>query len=442
LKKNGRFPMSSNPILRWPLGVCLCIAPILAGRSAAANESLTIAGACVDLDGNPVAGANVRLFWLYVSGNGSDKFKQRGEMQTMETGSFRFANTPALLVGHEDDSSDYYLVVTHPRFASAVVQAISCRPFINNHDHLDDLKVTLEPPGALTGTVTDTDGKPIAGATVYRPTLIGQTMVDVWRDFTDVHGRYKISDLPDWNGNQTVQSNGRATLSGFRYVFYARHPDYGEKQDSFGEIPATVDFQLEPAGVIQGVAVDTITGLPAAGVKIQAQGIDAHGFVQAQADEAGHYRLGSLVADRYNVWARASDRTVVAIPALAVRAGETVEAPNLELISGGFITGNVLHYETKQPVVQTKEGWRLRVALEGPSRPKPGAAVESIAVANDGSFRIRAAPGANVTYLQTPWIVKSPLQRMPLIVREGETITLDIYVDPSIEFNRGLPAAK
>ena len=67
------------------------------------------------------------------------------------------------------------------------------------------------------------------------------------------------------------------------------------------------------------------------------------------------------------------------------------------------------------------------VALYGPSRPRSGAAIESAKIAADGTFRIRAAPGANYVYLRS--MQPTPgLNAYDLTVVEGETVEVEFKV--------------
>ncbi|HET6880214.1 MAG TPA: carboxypeptidase-like regulatory domain-containing protein [Pirellulales bacterium] len=409
--------------------IAFTLSLVIIRRTDAADRTLTIAGTCVAQDGKRVSGANVKLFWLYMPTDSTDTTKLRAEIKTTDNGEFRFPQLPPLVIGREGDWSEYFLIVTHPSFASALIR---CGTYLLIREDREQLNVVLEPAASLSGVVTDTAGKPIVGATVYRRMVGGQTPLGIWSDVTDDQGRYCISDLALWAGDETLR---------VKYVFWVLHPNYGRKMGLYSQVPAKVDFQLGRAGIIEGTVVDLVTGQPAAGVRVKAGGIENHGFSDAKTDAEGRYQLRSLVADRYHVWAKTPERTVVAIRALAVSEGQTIEAPDLNLISGGLIAGRVLHFESKEPVARSAEGWRLTVALEGPSRPRPGS-VESVSVADDGTFRIRAAPGENTAYLQCPWMVKGQSRKMPVVVEEGKTIEIEFYIDPQAQSPYQPPPAK
>lgn len=88
---------------------------------------------------------------------------------------------------------------------------------------------------------------------------------------------------------------------------------------------------------------------------------------------------------------------MVALDSFKVEAGEAHQAPALRLIEGGFILGRVINEATGEPI---KPGATSDVTIQGPSRPRSGAAVQSSRVREDGSFRIRVAPGRNYIYLR------------------------------------------
>jgi hypothetical protein len=132
-----------------------------------------------------------------------------------------------------------------------------------------------------------------------------------------------------------------------------------------------------------------------------------------------------LNPDQYNIWAEAPDLTVIAMEMFEVREGGRYDAPDLKLIEGGFIEGRIVDAATQQPVTPPKNA---QVSIYGPSRPKSGAAIESAEIKQDGTFRIRAAPGRNYIYLQPmpPWTPE--VQSQWVEVTEGQTTRADFPV--------------
>jgi hypothetical protein len=173
----------------------------------------------------------------------------------------------------------------------------------------------------------------------------------------------------------------------------------------YRSMPATVDVVLPPAGTIEGRVIDQVTGKRAAGVLVCMQGthtVEGGSWNVARTDSNGKYRFPSLVAGKYNLWAQAPDRACAALDSFAVGAGTKHRAPDLVLIEGGCIEGQVIDAATGKPIPGgAKKGQRLHVGLYGPSRPRSGAACQSSAVDEHGRFRLHVAPGLNFPYLMT-----------------------------------------
>src|ERR1700735_4133378 len=91
-----------------------------------------------------------------------------------------------------------------------------------------------DPPGSLTGIVTDKDGKPIAGATVSIPDLKTATV-------TDASGKYSLKKLP--NGAYLVQ------------VTYVGYGTFNKRIDFAST--TQMDAQLQPATIESAEVVVT-----------------------------------------------------------------------------------------------------------------------------------------------------------------------------------------
>lgn len=410
------------------LSVCSAIVFLVVHATAEAaapgDDRIVVAGKCVDEHGSVVAGAKVRLFRVRHEDGGMSIIDFVNGIKSGADGTFRFADVRAPL--HDSSATKWithYVIATRSGLASAA-------GFVDRERGSGEMEMVLGRAGRLHGVVKDKNGMPVQGAAVYRPCMPGAPLAGVWSAVTDNEGRYAIDDLPEWDANSGQPVKGEEALRVSAYYFFVLHPDYGKKAALYSRIPSEVDVILDPAAIIEGLVIDSVTGKPAAGVTVQAQGIGQRGFAEAVSDAEGRYQLRSLDADRYNVWATASERTVKAIDSFAVAAGETKQAPDLELISGGFITGRVLHFETGEPLSRAADGRRIRIGLYGPSKPSSGAAIESVVVADDGTYRIRVAPGENRPYLQMLRVVKQTSRPGYISVAEGETIELDFYVDP------------
>ncbi len=157
----------------------------------------------------------------------------------------------------------------------------------------------------------------------------------------------------------------------------------------------------------------------------------------ATTDAAGRFRM-VVPAGEYNIMVDAKDRVCVAIADQKCSDGQQIELPQLKLIRGGFITGHVLNSRTGQAVMISDNGLNELITLGfyGPSQP-PGRhsqQSEQIAVVNDdGKFTMRAVPGKVYPFLYDTHGDRMPsttLTQPPVIVKDGETTTYDMFITP------------
>ncbi len=176
---------------------------------------------------------------------------------------------------------------------------------------------------------------------------------------------------------------------------------------------------METAAIVTGVVVDEVTGMPAGRARVQTQGVARSGWSETRADENGRFQL-NLKRDHYNIWAVVDDRMPIAVKALLVEPGRDTPDVKIRLVRGGFVTGRVLEASGKPITVSPKD--RLSVAHYGPARPRTGAAVTSVPVQPDGSYRLRVAPGLNYVY------VMNGSASARIDVEDGKEIRLDLVV--------------
>ncbi len=289
--------------------------------------------------------------------------------------------------------------------------------------------------GTLSGVVTDVEGRPISGVTVYVPCCGVQCVLDCMAAVTDAQGRYAIHDLRRWKPSDTATFDPKTGLGTFvgSYALRLSHPDYALTSASCTSIPQEVNVTLIPPATIEGRVIDRVTGHPMPGVTVSAQGIAHYDFLQTQTDKSGRYRLRAN-EDRFNIWADADDRIAIAAKAVAARSGETTPGVDISLVRGGFVTGTVFDGQTGKPVVPDGERI-LRVAHYGPARPRTGPAVTSVPVRPDGTYRLRVAPGPNYVYLMnggtSGHVEVADGQETQLDLRTGEQQNDNaIYDDP------------
>jgi beta-lactamase regulating signal transducer with metallopeptidase domain len=397
-------------------------------KSASETGTISITGVCVDSNQQPVAGVDV---FLAVHQFPSERAAEPREAHTGADGGFRFDEVAAPFqdLSHRR-SRDYTVIGRKLGWATGFV-------FVH-HDWKvgKELTLKMQPPVSLNGRVTDRAGKPLAGATATVPYGSDTPITGIHAARTDDQGRYEISDLAAWNARDTIKSDpktGTATMVG-SIRFPVTLAGYAKTFGDYNRLPATVDVTLEREAAIEGRVIDAATRKPAANVTVSCQGTSKHGWARVTTDDQGRYRMGELVADKYNVWPNLEDRTAVAIDSLPVEPAMTSIAPDLKLIDGGFLEGKVIDVESNKAISKTPEGETFEVAVYGPSHPRSGAGVQAATVDENGYFRLRVAPGVNYPYIMLPDFWKRVQRREEydrgIAVGEGEIVQLEFRVLP------------
>jgi beta-lactamase regulating signal transducer with metallopeptidase domain len=369
-------------------------APPAGGASAASTMELS--GRCVD-GATPVGDVRLRVLRVDYMGNLLDTVR---EGRAGNDGTFGFADLPTPPVGNPASNWHYAVVATAPGRASG---------FRRFHPEWNDERVIqIEMPKAasLRGRVTDDMGRAIAGATVWAWSPGNDPLEGFTSVTTDAEGHFEINDLGPWDPAKAVPhvvGEGVSTINSASPL-NVTHPAFARKRVSYTSVPAKVDFTLQPAATIVGMVFDEVTGAPAPGVAVGMQATNdtrdamSDHWHTAITDDEGHYNIPSVTAGKYNIWADAKDRTCAAIDSFEVTAGKQVAAPFLRLIEGGWIDGIVVNADGG-PYAKTATGRAVQIGIYGPSRPKSGAAIQSVTVDERGRFRMRAAPGTNYPYI-------------------------------------------
>lgn len=198
-------------------------------------------------------------------------------------------------------SSRYAMVVRHPRYLVAELPGLDG----GAGGGVDGLEVLLEDAAWVSGTVTDTAGKPVAGARIvspdgadpgWREIDLGGVTIRVYlggdaddlddgpaKARTDARGRFELGSLPPTEEGGGLRLRARAT-GYFTGELRLEGLVAGQERKD-------VVFKLAPGtAVVAGVVVDD-RDVPVAGARVVASADDAGAIGAAVTDAAGRFRF-------------------------------------------------------------------------------------------------------------------------------------------------------
>ncbi|MBI3846740.1 MAG: carboxypeptidase regulatory-like domain-containing protein, partial [Planctomycetes bacterium] len=207
-----------------------------------------VSGIVVDRTGHPIASASVNVYACTVSqpvalgGASSVRTDDHGRFTIPLPGSAPF----------------FSLVADAPGFSPERIAAVHAS---------DDVTVTLDPARSLTGTVTDIDAEPIAGATVRWTSLLAASRIDRVA-VSKADGTYRIEGLPSLgsrlrNGETSNIALVEVRASGFAPLLH--RPTFGLQLTSDD---VHLDFVLLTGATLTGRVVDGETNEPMGGARV------------------------------------------------------------------------------------------------------------------------------------------------------------------------------
>jgi 5-hydroxyisourate hydrolase-like protein (transthyretin family) len=308
--------------------------------------------------------------------------------------------------------------------------------------------LSMSKGATLSGRVVSRKGRPVKGATVWAESSgFPKPVPGAMTATTDQHGHFEIRDLCEQE-IPTYISGTRAVFGRPEVPVHVHCPGFADKKVIVrDEIPACVDIQVESAAIVEGHVVFADSDKPAAGIRVAIQSVAkdqawgdnwSYGWDETVTDSNGRYRFDTFGAGKYNIFARKTGYTVHALDSFELIPGKIKTAPDLRLIRGGFVVGKVIDADSGKPVYPDfPSSLKPNIQLSyGPSYPQSGLrngeSGEGTLIQEDGSFKIRLAPGKNCLYLTrlpgiNPWEIVPP-GTVNVEVREGHTTSIEFRV--------------
>lgn len=393
------------------IGICLAFI------TAVGCEAATYTGKVTGTDGKPIAGAKVAAY-AYCEG-----IKDEVRTETDKSGRFQVK-----MPDHKGHGGKCVGVFAEAYKSGWTPKSGKLTP--------KPTTLQLEPAGQVWGTVVDSNGRPVAGASVelidvdrpdkrtvsyscsmFRTQFIAKTTAD---------GRWTIAGVPT-SGTASVRLNDPRFASDWARVLLGA--DQG---------PAT-PLVARPGGEITGRVVYE-GGKPAKQILISAQsGFRGNGHGMTGVD--GRYRLRSLDSGLYNISAkcyRECDFTANGLKGIKVAAGGATQAPDIVMTRGAIIEGVITDKVTGKP----RPG--IRPFVKGPQGDWPWESGARAKVDKQGRYSVRVAPGKNTIQLFNESGFGRTDPEITVRVAPGEKKVLNIKVAQAVTVTGTLvdPAGK
>jgi beta-lactamase regulating signal transducer with metallopeptidase domain len=310
------------------------------------GETATFAGAVTDVDGQPIAGVQVRCDLMYGKRRPLCKVAY-AETRTDDAGRFTFGPLPVF----ERDVASYFLVCRRDGYAIGTRS-----PQDRTTADPGAIHIKLTPPGVVSGRVTNEAGKGIPGATVEADLQIfgeGQAVtgylplmsLNGLAAETDAEGRFAFRRVPQ-------ESRGPLTVRADGYATYFSLLDQSESGGQVRTGDTDIAVVLKPGGAISGRL--TLGGRPYEEADIPVLASTDQFREMGFTDKNGRFTITGLAAGTYSLAPRLRslpEPDIACAPAagIGVKAGETVKSVEIALFKGPVMSGVVLDDRDGKP---------------------------------------------------------------------------------------------
>lgn len=295
-------------------------------------------------------------------------------------------------------------------YAVAPGMAPNCVP-VTAANNFKTTVLQLLPAETISGRVTDQNGKPVANiavqltgisikSTFTNVALGGMPWAKRYETVTDKNGHWQIEGVPSG-----IKASVSIDDSRFVKVRWDAFP---------GAASATT---VRPGANLTGRVVDE-KGNPVAKASVAARGQNFENYAGGSAVTVadGSYRITGLSSGLYTISAYVSNKELVTsgIANQTAQEGQTKKVPDVIMVPGAIITGQVANQKTGEPVIGASIN---------------GADSYDSTDAN-GHYSLRVPPGVIHVSASAPGRFIQTNNDVDLTVQEGQTITQNFALDP------------
>lgn len=328
------------------LVLSLCVTLAAFGQQ---GKPQTVTGRVVDTKGQPISKAKVVLYYSHTRWGMGNRIAEETESGT--DGLFVFKDS----LNYSDAKEYPYGRDSYVLLASHLDYAFGWKN-ISHGQEQSRYEIILTEPKSQTITVTDHDGNPLPGASVWPYSVGDQSSSEpLFRDYLSLHTYVDIV-------GGTTGADGRAfmkNLPKIRCSFYAELKGYATGLSFTGDRP----IRLSKGATVSGAVLDE-DGKPVEGALVKFHTEWMWNFFLARTDSQGKFRLEDLPAEGWDrsPWGRSANANGIYVITIEhndyiasetqdqFKPGEVVEDFAIEAYRGTLIKCQVVDVNTNLPV--------------------------------------------------------------------------------------------
>jgi len=387
------------------------------------NEPQIVTGRIIDTEGQPISNAKILLYYNHTRWGMGNCIAQQAESGTDGLFAFKeplqYSDPRQYPYGRDS----YILLASHPDYA------FGWKKIVRDQEKAG-YEIILTEPRTQTVTVTDHDGKPLAGARVW-PYNVGNRADSepLFRDYLSLPTYVSIA-------GGTTGADGKATIKKLpktRSSFNASLKGYATGLSFGGSRP----IRLSKGVTVSGTILDE-DGKPVEGALVKFHTEWMWNFILTRTDSQGKFRLEDLPAEGWDMSPWGSSANANGIYVITIehkdyiasetqdqfKSGQVVEDFDIEAYRGTLVKCRLVDVKTNLPVA----GARIRGSNES-------GRIDGL-TDSDGFFTIRVMSGRTSLSFGSPpegvYVLRNqnPPESSLRFDAQGEQMTVNMKSPP------------